>query len=182
MKLDEEKVEVAVAHLIDIAGINCGPLLYPDRIGTRRARDDDEIIVETRKIGKRKMKVKTLDRYKRYHDFEGSAEGYLASCRDLPGYEAEWLLDEETNIWTLTLFGGKLFQLESVGNYFGIDFATTQSIFTRQGYACTEIYLWDVAAKMVCTLIPRKVEEYLSTNMALSIRYDSELMHDRENL
>lgn len=182
MKLDEEKVEVAVAHLIDIAGINCGPLLYPDRIGTRRARDDDEIIVETRKVGKRKMKVKTLDRYRRYHDFEGSAEGYLASCRDLPGYEAEWLLDEETNIWTLTLFGGKLFQLESVGNYFGMDFATTQSIFTRQGYATTEIYLEDVVAKMICTLIPRKVEQYLAEHIASTIQFQSEFMYDREKL
>lgn len=165
MRVDEDKIEVAVAHLVEIASLNGGPWLYPDRIGVRRARDDDEIIVETRKVGKRKTKVKTLDRYQKVHDFEGSAEGYLASCRDLPGYEAEWLLDEETNIWTLTLFGGKLFQLESVGNYFGMSFAQAQSIFTRQGYAKESIYLWDVAAKMINTFIPRKMEDYLAAYM-----------------
>ena len=165
MRVDEDKIEVAAAHLINVASITGGPLLYPDRIGVRRARDDDEIIVETRKVGKRKVKVKTLDRYNLHHEFEGSAEGYLASCRDLPDYEAEWLLDEETNIWTLTLFGGKLFQLESVGNYFGMSFAEAHSIFTRQGYDTVDIYLWDVAAKMINTFIPRKMEYYLAAYM-----------------
>ena len=169
---DEEKIEIAVTHLIEVDSFTGGPLLYPDRIGTRRARDNDQIIVETRKVGKRKTKVKTLDRYNKCHQFEGSAEGYLASCRDLPGYEAEWLLDEETNIWTLTLFGGKLLQLESVGNYFGMSFAQAQQIFTRQGYDKVEIYLSDVVAKMIHMFLPRKAEQYLSDFIGMYCQYE----------
>jgi hypothetical protein len=169
MRIDEDKIEIAVAHLLDVSYLTGGPLLYPDCIGTKYFEENDEVIVETKKIGKRKQKVKTLNRYNKALKFEGSAEGYLASCKELEGYEAEWLLDEETNIWTLSLFGGKMFQLESVGTYFGMDFATAQSIFTRQGYTEVHIYPWDVAAKMICTFLPRKVEGYLSLFMQDSL-------------